>query len=447
MPIFSLSLNAPTRTMQDLGTAFEESTGRVAFRGEVNNGFAYAADGQCGTVLKCYREHLCSRDDSFLKSNWPHIKKVLEYQIGRDAMSRTKGAPPGEPDGIIEVTQHNTFDINFEGPNTFVGSLYLAALLAGAKMAELMGDKENAARYRAIAARGRDYTEKNLFESDYFIQQIPSDASTRFQYGKGCLADQLFGQNWARCLSLGTLYNEAKVSSALRAIYDHNWIPTIGQYSAKFPPQRWFAEGREAGLLICTWPSGGRPDEPVLYRDEVWTGTEYQAAGGMLWENLVDEALVIIKAIDDRYDGAAHNPWNEIECGDHYARAMASYGAYQALCGFTYDGPTGVIGIAPRLNPDHFAAFFAGAEGWGLASQTRDEHQQSNHFEVRHGHLRVSVITVQVPAGMRVTSAAIGINDGVQVVNPEQDGTSVTVRLAEAVELREGTRISAVFRP
>jgi non-lysosomal glucosylceramidase len=438
-----------TRTMQDLGAAFEEATGRVAFRGEVNNGAPYAADGQSGTVLKCYREHLCSPDNGFLKANWPRVKKVLDYQIARDALARgKKGAElkGANPDGIIEVTQHNTYDINFEGPNTFVGALYLAALLAGARMADLMGDKPAADQYRALAARGRAYSEQHLFDDGYFIQQIPEDASTRFQYGSGCLTDQLFGQNWARCLALGAVYDETKVQSALRAIYRHNFCPAVGQYNAKFPPERTFAEGREAGLFICTWPLGGRPNEPIRYRDEVWTGCEYQAAGGMLWENLVDEALVIIKAIDDRYDGAAHNPWNEIECGDHYARAMASYGAYQALCGFTYDGPAGVIGIAPRLNPDNFAAFFAGAEGWGLAIQSREEHRQANHFEVRHGRLRVSAITTQVPTGIRVSSAAIGLNGNAKVVKPEQVGTSVTARLEEAIALREGMRVSAVFQ-
>jgi uncharacterized protein (DUF608 family) len=440
-----------TRTMQDLGAAFEEATGCVGFRGQVKNSAPYAADGQSGTVLKCYREHLCSQDNSFLKTNWPRIKKVLDYQVARDALARGKAPTPevkgGEPDGIIEVTQHNTYDINFEGPNTFVGALYLAALLAGAKMADLMGDKDSAARYRDIAARGRAFSEQHLFENGYFIQQIPEDASTRFQYGRGCLTDQLFGQNWARCLALGTLYDEAKVTSALRAIYRHNFAPAVGQYNAKFPAERSFAEGREAGLFICTWPQGGRPNEPVRYRDEVWTGCEHQAAGGMLWENLIDEALVIIKAIDDRYDGASHNPWNEVECGDHYARAMASYGAYQALCGFTYDGPAGVIGIAPRLNPDNFASFFAASSGWGLATQTREQNKQTNRFEVRRGSLSVLTFTAEVPAGMKVASAAVALLDGVQFVKPQQTGTTVTATLPEPFNVREGDTISVIFRP
>jgi uncharacterized protein (DUF608 family) len=437
-----------TRVMQDLGSGFEEGTGRVAFRGEVNGGAAYAGDGQSGTVLKCWREHLSSKDDSFLRANWPKIKKVLEYQIERDALARgPKGAEVkgGEPDGIIDVTQHNTYDINFEGPNTFVGALYLASLLAGARMAELIGEKDGAARYRALAARGREFSEKRLFRDGYFVQQIPEDASTRFQYGDGCLTDQLFGQNWARCVGLGTVYDEEKVRSALRAVFRHNWSPAVGQYNAKYPPERWFAEGREGGLFICTWPRGGRPGEPVRYRDEVWTGCEYQVAGGMLWEGIVDEALVIVKAIEDRYDGAAHNPWNEVECGDHYARAMASYGAYQALCGFMYDGPAGVIGIAPRLNPEQFAAFFAAAEGWGLVSQAREGGAQTNRFEVRSGSLRVTTVTAEVPEGMSVAKARFSIRDGIQFVIPSQKGTSVSATYPDRLEVRQGDTLSVVW--
>jgi non-lysosomal glucosylceramidase len=428
-----------TRVMQDLGTAFEEATGRVAFRGKVDGGSKYAADGQSGTVLKCYREHLCSADDAFLRANWPRIRQVLEYQIGRDAMARI--GPDTEPDGMIEVPQHNTYDIDFHGPNSYVGSLYHAALLAGAKMAELMGDAPAAERYRAIAQRGRRFTEERLFRGGYFIQLIPDDAGAKWQYGTGCLTDQLFGQNWARCLGLGTLYDEEKVVSGLRSVYRFNFSPAVGQYNADYPPERAFADGRDAGLFICTWPEGGRPKEPVRYRDEVWTGCEYQAAGGLLWEAphapaLADEALVVLNAIDQRYDGAARNPWNEVECGDHYGRALASYGTFQALCGFVLDGPAGLVGIAPRLSPERFAAFFAGPEGWGLATQTRDTGRQVTRFEVRWGRLRAAAVRVLAPWDNVSISAACA--ERPVETTSMREGDTVTVRLARAEVLQPG---------
>ena len=433
-----------TRVMQDLGTAFEEATGRVAFRGEVDKGFAYAGDGQAGTVLKCYREHLTSPDDSFLKTNWPRIRKALEFAIAKDLEKQSLA----EPDGVIEGSQHNTFDIDFHGPNTFVGSLYIAALLAGARMATAMGDQDAATRYRAIGERGRAWTEANLYNGAYFTQRLAQDQDTRFQYGDGCLTDQLFGQTWARLLDLGTLYDPAKVGSGLRAVYRYNFAPpggSLGVYNTQWPAEREFASAREGGVLICTWPRGGRPGEPVRYRDEVWTGCEYQVAAGMVAEELVDEALVIVKAIDDRYDGALHNPWNEVECGDHYARAMASWGVYQALGGFIYDGPAGIIGLAPRLTPERFAAFFAGAEGWGLISQARDGGTQTNTVEVRWGRLRVARFVAATPTTPRQAEVTAAGRRVPAQLHTDPDGRAVCA-LDRPVVLEAGQSLTVTYR-
>ncbi|HZU35716.1 MAG TPA: GH116 family glycosyl hydrolase, partial [Gemmataceae bacterium] len=209
-------LERSAREHQDLSAGFDPKTGRVGFRGE-NPNEPYAADGQCGTVLKCYREHRMSADDQFLKRNWPRIKKVMEYEIGRD----------GNGDGVIEDKQWNTFDLDFIGPNTFVGALYLAALEAAARMAEHVGDKAFAERCRAIAAKGSDWTRKNLYNGEYFIQRIPKGLSDQHQYGIGCLSDQLFGQNWADQLDLGYLYPVDRVRTALMAIYKYNWAPDV----------------------------------------------------------------------------------------------------------------------------------------------------------------------------------------------------------------------------
>jgi non-lysosomal glucosylceramidase len=426
-----------TRLMQDLDAAFDPATGRVAFRGEVRGGFDYAADGQAGTILKCYREHLCCRDDSFLKAAWPRTRQALEFLILKDAE-----VGGGEPDGVIQGIQHNTYDINFVGANTFVGSLYLAALLAGAAMADRMNDPAFAARCRALAAAGREWTERNLFNGEYFIQQPPPDAGAdRWQYTVGCLSDQLFGQTWSRLLDLGTLYDPAKVRSALRAVYTYNFAPpggSLAQYNAAFPAERDFATGREGGLFICTWPRGGRPREPVRYRDEVWTGIEYQAAAGMLCEGLIDEALAIIRAVDDRYDGALHNPWNEVECGDHYARAMAAWGAYQALCGFIYDGPAGVIGMDPRLSPDDFAAFFVAAAGWGTITQRRVNGLRSNRIDLAWGTLDVSRVVITPPPGDRPGRVRVTRGGEALAAHLERDGSRIHAVLDARTTLLPG---------
>lgn len=427
-------LERSARTKQDLGPAFDPKTGRVGFRGEDPHS-PYAADGQCGTVLKCYREHLMSKDDSFLKENWPRIKKVMEYEIGRD----------GNADGIIEDKQWNTYDLDFVGPNTFVGSLYLAALLAAAKMADLQGDAEFATKCRAIAVKGRDWTIANLWNGEYFIQKIPPQAPTKFQYGDGCLADQLFGQNWANQLDLGPIYPQEMVRTALKSIYRYNWAPDISAQNKAYPPQRWFARPGEAGLFVCTWPKGGRMQEPVLYRDEVWTGGEYQLASHLIYEGMIREGLSIIRGIHDRYNGKRHNPWNEVECGDHYARALASWGCLIALCGFVYDGPAGRLGFAPRWQQENFKAFFTAAEGWGSLIQKRAENSQENQIDVKHGQVTLKELLFEVPKSAKVQEASVAAGgQSVQAKLEQKD--RIVLALEKPVELKADQSLKVTMK-
>jgi len=419
-------LERSARTMQDLGVGFDSHTGRVGFRGE-NPTQPYAADGQCDTVLKCYREHLMSKDGSFLAANWPKIKKVMEYEIGRDA----------NDDGVIEDKQWNTYDLDFVGPNTFVGALYLAALKAAARMADLQGDRDFAKRCRAIAASGSQWTVDNLWNGEYFVQRIPAGQSPKFQYGAGCLSDQLFGQTWANQLDLGALYPLDKIKTALRSIYRYNWAPNVAAQSQAHPPQRWFARPGDAGLFTCTWPQGGRMQEPVLYRDEVWTGIEYQVASELFSQGMIREALSILRGVDDRYDGKRHNPWNEVECGDHYARALASWGCLIALSGFVYDGPAGMLGFAPRWQADDFKAFFTSAEGWGTLRQSRDKQSQMNSIAVKHGSLRLRELAFEVPApkAVRATLSVGGQNKSARVT---QKGPRVQIALDDELVVGPG---------
>lgn len=403
-------LERGARVMQDLGVGFDAKTGRVGFRGE-NPSQPYAADGQCGTVLKCYREHLMSKDKTFLAEHWPKIKQVMEYEISRDK----------NDDGVIEDRQWNTYDLDFVGPNTFVGALYLAALLAAAKMADLMGDREFAVRCREIAKSGSRWTVKHLWNGEYFIQRIPPGDSPKFQYGDGCLADQLFGQTWADQVALGDLYPADRIQTALKSVYRYNWAPNVAAQSQAHPPQRWFARPGDAGLFTCTWPKGGRMAEPVLYRDEVWTGIEYQVASAFLHRGLIREGLSILRGIDDRYDGKRHNPWNEVECGDHYARALACWGCLIALSGFVYDGPAGRLGFAPRWQAENFRAFFTGAAGWGTLEQMRQSNSQTNRIIVKHGEVRLHEFFTELPATAQSPHVRV-----------EWDGQSPSAQLRQA---------------
>jgi non-lysosomal glucosylceramidase len=129
------------------------------------------------------------------------------------------------------------------------------------------------------------------------------------------------------------------------------------------------------GLLMCTFPRrdwdyaqarGKGQDWAAGYFNECMNGFEYQAAGHMIREGLTLEGLAVTRAVHDRYHASRRNPWNEVECGDHYARSMASYGVYLAACGFEYHGPRSISVSRRRLSPENFKCAFTSAEGWGM---------------------------------------------------------------------------------
>lgn len=414
-------LERSARQMQDYEptAGFDEATGLVRFRGA--GWGAWAADGQAGTVLKAYREHQMSADDKFLKRNWAPIRKSLEFLINEDS----------NKDGILEGKQHNTFDIDFYGANPMIGSLYLGALRAGEEMAIEVGDDAFAKTCRKIFESGMKYTEDKLFNGEYFIQTVDHKKHPDAQYGDGCLSDQVFGQGWAFQVGLGYVYPEAMTKSAIESVWKYNWAPDVGPQNKVHPPERWFARPGEAGLFTCTWPkSKHMGPKSVRYRDEVWTGIEYQAAGHMAWEGMVTEALAICRGIHERYHPSKYNPWNEIECGDHYARGLASWGVLLGLCGFEYHGPKGRIGFAPRMKPDNFKSIFTASEGWGTISQARKGRNQTNRIEVKWGRVSVKELIFEVPEGWKVKKTKVTIGGNGVLTTTKQAGKRVIVEIA-----------------
>jgi len=344
-------------------------------------------DGQASTISKTYREHLMSADDSFLQRMWPKAKKAMEFMIAH-------WDGPDE-DGVMRGKQFNTYDTSISGPNTFTGTQYLAALRAAQEMAGEMGDEEAAKRYRAIFEKGSVWLSKHLFNGEYFVQEWPQPDPDH-DYGLGCHADQLLGQWWANQLELGYVLPREQVTSALRSMFKYDFIPDFSAFEYSLG-HRIFVWDDGAGLICCTWPKGGKPKTIILYAEEVWTGIEYEVAALMLKEGLVNEALGIVRTVHERYTSGGRNPWNEIECGDHYARAMSSWSVLLAAQGFRYHGPKGILGFAPALQQDNFKSFFSTAEGWGSFSQKREGKSQTNLIELKYGALKLKQLELTPP--------------------------------------------------
>ncbi len=385
-------LERALREKTDYAFALDPKTGTINFRG-THGGFA--ADGQAGIILRTYREHLMTVDDSFLKPLWPKVRLAMDRLISQV-----------NDKGLLDGSQHNTLDTAWFGEISWISGLYLAAVRAAEEMAKVVGDSDYEAKCRALFAKGSQSLVPELFNGEYFFNKVDPQHLDAINSGTGCEIDQLMGQSWAWQVGLGRIFPKKESVTALNSLYRYNFAPDAGHYHEQMKVGRWYAMPGEAGLLVCTFPrpdwdfkkaSGKGPDWAALYFNECQSGYEYEAASNMIAEGLVQEGLAVVRAIHDRYAPEKRNPFNEIECGDHYSRAMASYGSFITICGFEYDGPAGSIGFAPKLTPQNFKAAFTSAQGWGSFSQSFDDSSFTASLTLKWGQLSLKMVSVTPP--------------------------------------------------
>ncbi len=416
-------LERDQRERVDFGVGFADSNGMVRHRGE---GTGPAIDGHCGRILGVWREHQMCPDGEFLKRVWPRVKAAAEHIIQHDQ----------DGDGILDGAQENTLDAAWYGQIAWITSLTLAALRAVEEMAKQEGDPAFAARCRAQYEKARASVESKLFNGEYFIQIADPKREKSLGTYEACHIDQVHGQSWAWQVTLGRVLDREKTLSALRALWKYNFAPDVGPFRKKFTAGRPYALAGDAGLVMTSNPKlipnvYGLPSWQIGYFNECMSGFEHQAASHMVAEGMVLEGFAITRAIHDRYHAARRNPFNEIECSDHYARAMASYGTFISACGFEAHGPSGRIGFAPRLTPENFRAPFTAAGGWGTYKQQRTGRTQFHSLELKHGNIRVRTLAVELAAGANVSSVTVIIGGRILPAKVTQNGSRVEVTFDE----------------
>ena len=401
-----------------------DERGAMYFRQLLPDGierFGYAAaDGQMGQIMKTYLDWQLSGDAKFLYEFWPKVKRALQF-------AWVPGGWDANRDGVLEGVQHNTYDVEFYGPNPLCGIYYLGALRASEEMARAVGESTTAAEYRRLFESGKQWFDTHAFNGEYYIQTVegrPADAIAKglrsgmgaddpqhpqYQVGNGCLVDQLLGQYLADVAGLGLLLNGDHIQKTLTSIYRYNHKPNLFNHDSV---QRTFALNDEAALVICDYGKGERPQIPFPYYAEVMTGFEYSAAALMLYQGMMDRGLECINDIRSRYDGVRRNPWDEAECGHHYARAMASWSGILALNGFRYRGADRYLRATPRIKTPHFRSFWSTGTGWGTFALTEQGGKTNFTLTVIEGSLLTR--QVEIPGRISSRSSAQTGQDAIQ---------------------------------
>ncbi|MEK1900440.1 MAG: GH116 family glycosyl-hydrolase, partial [Rhizobium sp.] len=407
------------RTLRETEFSYNQlPTGGLTFRQKLPLGSGFdiigpCADGHFGAIIKTYRDWKLCGDTEWLRRYWPNVKRAIEYAWSPENPDRW------DPDrtGILSGRQHQTLDMELFGPNSWLASMYVAALLGVSEMAAVLGDTELSEKTARMGKAGAAYINSELFNGRWFTQKIdlsdkdvliPFDVGRaagvladgfmetywseefqelKYQMGEGCISDQILGQWHAEVAGIGGFLDADKVRIALKSVHRNNFRPTLEDH---FNPCRNYAYEDEAGLLIATYPEGIRqPMVAAPYAEEVWTGIEYMAASHLIMHGLIEEGMDIVCGARNRHDGSRRNPWNDIECGSYYARSMSAWQLVNAFSGLSADFVSGTLAFAPKVQGD-YRLFWSAGSAFGTLTRKGD----GLTLAVLGGSLRVAEISV-----------------------------------------------------
>lgn len=351
-------------------------------------------------VMMVCRDYLWTGDKEYLATLWPHVLRAMAFTASLD----TNG--DALPDRNTSLQTYDQWGMR--GAPSYVASLWIGGLRAAVRIAEAMEKPDDARRWAALLQKASASFDSMLFNGEYYSLWV--DGQTRDEL---CMTDQISGEWFSHLIGLSTTTSEKNLHAAVDAIMKHNFNPEFGLHNATAP------RGGAGLLAVTNFQAGG-----------LWSGIEFAFASFLMDHGRYDEGVKIVDAVHRRYLRAGR-PWNHVECGNHYSRAMSSWATLLAAAGFKPDVPGQALTLRPTV-PGSFRAPWAMASGFGTMSRSG----RTLDLHCAHGSLEIK--TLHLPAG----AASVRLGAQALAAHATQHGEGATLELAQPVRLAAGQTLT-----
>jgi uncharacterized protein (DUF608 family) len=336
-------------------------------------------------VMMVCRDALWTGDRDYLADLWPHVVRAMAFTESLD----TNG--DGLPD---RDTGFQTYDQwRMRGTPSYIASLWIGALRAAVRIARDLGKADDASRWTDLLTKASATFDQMLFNGEYY--SLWADGKVRDEM---CMTDQVSGEWFTHLIGLPTSISEANLAASFQSIFKNNFNPEFGVHNATAPK-------RGASLLaLNNLQAGG-----------LWSGIEFAFASSLMDHGRYADGVKIVEAIHRRYLRAGQ-PWNHVECGGHYSRAMSSWATLLAATGFKPDLPAATLAIMPAV-PGDFRAPWATSTGFGSISRSA----RTLSIQCASGTLNFRFLQLNTPAN----AARIGAQTLSPSISPTAAGATL----------------------
>jgi uncharacterized protein (DUF608 family) len=303
----------------------------------VDNGFK-RVDMNPQFVMMVCRDYLWTGDQEYLAFMWPHVVRAMAFTESLDTNA------DGLPDRDTGLQTYDAWGMR--GTPSYISSLWIGALRAAVRIATDCDKLDDAKRWTDLLDKASASYDRLLFNGEFYSLWV--DGTTRDEL---CMTDQISGEWFSHLIGLPVTISEKNLHQSIDSVFKHNFSPEFGLHNATAP------RGGMGLLALTNGQAAG-----------VWSGIEFAFASLLIDHGRYADGVKIVEAIHRRYQRAGQ-PWNQVECGGHYSRAMSSWATMLAITGFKPDLPKKTVVISPGA-PGDFRAPWVTASGFGTINRT-----------------------------------------------------------------------------